>query len=98
MKTNEKISHAEFLKQEIMERYGLREDQVKLELTVSTIDLELGREILNDFNTRFPNNRDILLEENQPCGSVYSNSIHSVSVHRKDGNYGTYIVGEDDEQ
>jgi hypothetical protein len=86
----EKGCFAEALKAEIMERYGLREDQIQLQLTVHTTDLELGRTILHDFDvekqetTFFPNDK-------QNCDFVRGEHIRSVYVHRKDGFYGTYI-------
>jgi hypothetical protein len=90
-----KMSLAEQLKMEIMERYGLREDQVRLELTVYTTDLEVGRTVLTDFNTKYPNKNDDLLPEDKACDSVYSQEVDYVCVHRKDGFYGEYIAGDD---
>lgn len=93
-----KLSLAEQLKQEVMERYGLRADQVRLELSISTIDLELGREILKDFNTKYPESTNYLPED-VPCDSVYGTSegVNVVFVHRKDGFYGDYINNEEDD-
>ena len=92
----EKGCFAELLKAELMERYGLREDQIELQLTVSTTDLEIGRKILHDFDkdnqetTFFPG-------EKQDCDYVRGTHFKSVFVHRKDGFYGQYLFDNDEE-
>ena len=88
-----KMSLAEALKAELMERYGLREDQVQVQLTVSTTDLELGRKVLADFDKR---NDGKYFAEEENCDSVFGSEVHAVYVHRKDGFYGYYINEEDD--
>jgi hypothetical protein len=101
MKTNEQItqelrrSSAALLKLELMERYGLRADQVNLQVTISTDDLALGRQILKDFDKYEGSNH---LDDHQPCDQVYGTDIHFVWVHRKDGYYGRYVTeGENNE-
>jgi hypothetical protein len=78
-----------------MERYGLREDQVQLQLNVCTTDLDLGRKILSDFDTNGiePN---LLLPEENDCDFVRGEHIRSVYIHRKDGFYGAYINNNDE--
>jgi hypothetical protein len=95
MKTT-KLSHAEALKAEIMERYNLREDQVSIELSISTADLDTGRAILADFD-KFSNENKEYLKENKKADSVFGEIIHFVAVHRKDGFHGTYEGENDDE-
>jgi hypothetical protein len=92
-----KLSHAEALKMELMERYSLREDQVAIEINFKTTDLELGRQILADFSKYDEKDR---LPEGQNCDSVFGKQVHSVSVHRKDGFYGQYLFDdkEDDNE
>ena len=91
-----KMSLAEALKAELMERYGLREDQVQVQLTISTTDLETGRKVLADFDKR---NEGNYLPEEDKCDMVFGKEVHAVYVHRKDGFYGTFIGEEveDDE-
>jgi hypothetical protein len=91
-----KLSLAEQLKNEVMERYGLREDQVRLEISISTTDLDLGREILKDFNTKYPSSNKYL-PEGANCDSVYGLDVGFVSVHRKDGFHGQYLFEDDNE-
>lgn len=81
-------SSAEMLKAELMERYNLRDDQVRIEVTVSTVDLDLGRQILKDFSIYQDSN---FLPEGTDCDLARGEAIHSVWVHRKDGYYGTYL-------
>ena len=90
-----KISLAEQLKAELMERYGLRADQVWCEVTISTSDLDLGQQILKDFDKFKGINH---LDENQHCDQVYGTEIDSIWVHRKDGRYSPYVTeGENNE-
>lgn len=89
----EKGCFAELLKMELMERYGLREDQVRLELTIATDNLELSRQILKDFDrSTYPD--PYFERENQNCDSVFGKEVNWVSVHRKDGFYGTYLFDD----
>jgi hypothetical protein len=96
MKTQ--VSLAEQLKAELMERYGLRADQVRLEVNFYTEDLGLGNLILDDFerSTAFPST----LKPNQPCQVIFGDKIEVINVHRKDGFYSEYAhdtEGEDNE-
>lgn len=89
---NEKSCFAELLKMELMERYGLREDQVHLEISISTADLGLGKQILSDFDTKYPKESPNYFEGNSPYDYVYSTEVNVVGVNRKDGKYGKYVV------
>ena len=93
MNLTEKGCFAELLKAEIMERYGLREDQVRLQLTVCTADLELGRKILSDYDKH---QGDSYLPEGNDCDFVRGENINSVYVHRKDGFYAAYVNNNDE--
>ena len=85
-----KVSLAEQLKGELMERYGLRADQVHLEVTFSTTDLDLGRKILKDFDkSTYPH--EYFNYKYQNSDSVFGEDISFVSVHRKDGREGEYL-------
>ena len=88
----EKGCFAELLKAEIMERYGLREDQVELGLTIHTNNQEVGEKILNDFSM---SPYKISLKGKQ-CDCAYGEHFHTVWVHSKDGRFGTY-EGDNDE-
>ena len=90
---NVKVSLAEALKAELMERYGLREDQVQVQLTISTTDLETGRKVLADFDKRSEGN---YFPEEEDCDMVFGTEVHAVYVHRKDGFYGTFVSEEAD--
>jgi hypothetical protein len=95
MMTKQNECFAELLKAELMERYGLREDQVQLQLTVCTTDLELGRQILKDFDSE-GNETKLLLPEENDCDFVRGEHFRSVYIHRKDGFYGAYINNNDE--
>jgi hypothetical protein len=41
----------EMIREELCSRYGINEDQIKLELYISGVDKEKGMEILNDYST-----------------------------------------------
>lgn len=93
---NVKVSHAEALKAELMERYGLREDQVRLEIGIHTTDLELGRTILKDFGYEGVS-KEFYLPEGKKCDYVTGKDINQVWIHRRDGFYGSYEGENDDE-
>jgi hypothetical protein len=40
----------EMIREELCSRYGINEDQIKLELYISGVDKEKGMEILNDYS------------------------------------------------
>jgi hypothetical protein len=94
MKTQ--VSHAEALKQELMERYGLREDQVRLGLTIYTTDLELGNTVLSDFTKDKELYHLDRLKEGMNCNSVFGHNMN-VYVHVKDGFYAPYLYDEEGE-
>jgi hypothetical protein len=41
----------EMIREELCSRYGINENQIKLELYISGVDKEKGMEILNDYST-----------------------------------------------
>jgi hypothetical protein len=93
MKTQ--VSLAEQLKAELMERYGLREDQVRLELSVYTKDMEKANTILADYSR---DKEFIPLTPEKDCTHVFGNLVNNVFVHNKDGFYSFYNnEGEDNE-
>jgi hypothetical protein len=93
----EKTCFAEMLKAELMERYGLREDQVAVELTFRTLDIDLGKQILKDFDG-INNREDYFEREEQTCDHVFGHGkpVYFVSVHRKDGSNAPYPFGNDE--
>ena len=98
MNLTEKGCFAELLKAELMERYGLREDQIAVELSFKTTDLDLARQILSDFDGA-SHNTEYFENERRNCDNVFGygrKPIDFVSVHRKDGNYAPYLFGNDD--
>jgi hypothetical protein len=76
-----KLSPAEALKMEIMERYGLKEDQIKLEIGIYTEDVELGRKILaeNDMYST----KEEYLKEGMICDNSYGEHINSLWVYKR---------------
>jgi hypothetical protein len=88
----EKTCFAELLKAELMERYGLREDQVELGLTIHTDNQALGEQILSDFSM----NGGKFSLEGKTCDCAYGEHFHTIWVHSKDGRFGLY-EGDNDE-
>ena len=81
-----KKSPAELLKAEIMERYGLKADQVQIEVTVFTANVELGQKILADHDIYHYENRHYLSDDCK-ADVAYGNEINSIWVHKRDGRY-----------
>jgi hypothetical protein len=80
----------EMIREELCSRYGINEDQIKLELYISGVDKEKGMEILNDY-TKFKGIGPFYNEEGTR-GHTTSNGAFSW-VHVDSGK-----KGEDDEE
>lgn len=74
----------EQLKLEIMERYGLEEKDIHINLDVMVGDKDLGRDILNDYN-RSEVHLYEPFEMHPKCAGVFSESFHKVTAFLKDG-------------
>jgi hypothetical protein len=72
-----------------MERYGLNEDQIHLQVNIYTSDLGLGNQILADQTSMTYNVPE--LKPFQNCEGSPSGDIDYLWVHRKDGFYGSYV-------
>lgn len=72
----------EQLKMEIMERYGLEEKDVQVNLNVFVEDKDLGKDILADYDDMYPS-KENYFQYSDKCSSVYSKSFHSVCAFMK---------------
>lgn len=87
-----KLSLAEQLKAEIMERYGLQEDQIRIELDIYTDDVELGRKILAE-NDMYSTKKEYL-KETSNCDNAYGEHIDSIWVYKRENKH---AFGDDNE-
>jgi hypothetical protein len=76
-----KMNLAEQLKEELMERYGLEENQIKLEISIYTDNVTLGRQILaeNDMYST----KEEYLKEDMTCDNSYGEYIDSLWVYKR---------------
>lgn len=77
-----KMSYAEALKMELMERYGLEADQIRLEIDIYTEDVELGRKILKE-NDMY-STKEQYLKEDSTCDHSYGEHIDSLWVYKRE--------------
>lgn len=81
-----KTCAADQLKQELMERYGLKANQIKIELNITLPEGEEEKalSILNDFN-KYPKATEgiemLTAHGDTKLGQVYGKKIHTVWVH-----------------
>jgi hypothetical protein len=78
-------SLVEQLKAELMEQYGLKEDQIQLELRIYPDTKKHASEILSSFETKYPK-RGEHFQFSEVCSSVYSTDFHNVVAFLEEEN------------